>query len=128
MRIVHTSLALGLLISQSFGSVVFAQAASKADNTVQNHGALRKDAVTAEKQGNGRNEVTALGEVRKSIMAEKELSMNAKNVKILYSKGLVTLRGPVDSKEEKAKVEELAKGCNRVTSVKNLLTVAVKRH
>jgi hyperosmotically inducible periplasmic protein len=62
-------------------------------------------------------------------MAEKGLSMDAQNVKILYSKrGLVVLRGPVDSAEEKAKVGELAKCCTGVTSIKNELTVAAKPH
>jgi len=102
--------------------------APKADNTAQNRGATRKDAVTAEKQGNGKSEVSVLAEVRKSIVAEKELSMDAKNVKILFSKGLVTLRGPVDSDTEKAKIEDLAKGCSGVTAVKNMLTVAAKSH
>ena len=126
MRILQTTLVVGLLVSQNLGTVAFAQ--PKADNTPQNHGALQKDAVTAEKQGNKTNEVDTLAQVRKSIMAEKELSLDAKNVKILYSKGRVTLRGPVDSAEEKAKVEELAKGCSCVSSVKNLLTVAAKPH
>ena len=61
-------------------------------------------------------------------MAEKGLSMDAKNIKILYSKGMATLIGPVDSDAEKIKVEELAMGCNGVTSVKNLVTVAPKAH
>jgi osmotically-inducible protein OsmY len=54
--------------------------------------------------------------------------MDAKNAKILFSKGVVTLRGPVDSDTEKSKLEELAKGCSGVTSVKNLLTVSPKKH
>jgi osmotically-inducible protein OsmY len=105
-----------------------ASAQSKADNTAQNRGALQKNAVTAEKQGNLQSEVDVLAGVRKCIMADKELSMDAKNAKILYSKGRVTLRGPVDSAEERAKVEELAKSCSGVSTVKNLLTVAAKPH
>jgi osmotically-inducible protein OsmY len=117
-----------VLVSIAAVSTAVAKEAPKADNTAQNEGAMRKDAVTAQKQGNSKRDVTVLAEVRKSIMAEKELSMDAKNVKILYSKGLVTLRGPVDSEEEKAKVQDLAKACSGVTSVKNMLTVARKAH
>jgi osmotically-inducible protein OsmY len=109
-------------------AVAIAKEAPKADNTAQNQGATRNDAVTPQKQGNSKSDVTVLAEVRKSVMAEKELSMDAKNVKILYSKGLVTLRGPVDSEEEKTKVQDLAKACSGVTSVKNMLTVAPKAH
>jgi hyperosmotically inducible periplasmic protein len=122
------SFAACLFVSLSMGSVASAAEPPKADNTAQNEGAMRKDAVTAEKQGNRKSQVKVLAEVRKSIMAEKELSMDAKNVKILFSKGLVTLRGPVDSESEKTKVEEVAKGCSGVTAVKNLLTVAEKPH
>ena len=118
-----------LLVLLTIGSVALAKQAPKADNTAQNSGALQKDAVTAEKQGNSKDEVTVLAAIRKSIMAEKGFSMDAQNVKIVYSKnGLVILRGPVDSPEEKAKVAELATGCAGVTSVKNQLTVAVKPH
>jgi hyperosmotically inducible periplasmic protein len=122
------SFASCLLVSLSLGSIASAAEPPKADNTAQNEGAMRNDAVTAQKQSNRKSQVAVLGDVRKSIMADKELSMDAKNVKILYSKGLVTLRGPVDSDAEKSKVEELAKGCSGVTTVKNLLTVAAKAH
>jgi hyperosmotically inducible periplasmic protein len=117
-----------LLVALSCSTWAIAKEAPKADNTAQNEGATRNDAVTPQKQGNSKSDVTVLAEVRKSVMAQKELSMDAKNVKILYSKGLVTLRGPVDSDEEKAKVEELAKACSGVTAVKNMITVAPKAH
>jgi hyperosmotically inducible protein len=104
-----------------------AKAAPKADNTAQNYGALKKDAVTAEKQGNSKEEVAVLAGIRKSIVSERGLSIDAKNVKILCSQeGLIILRGPVDSEEERAKVGELAKACNGVKSIKNELTVAGK--
>jgi osmotically-inducible protein OsmY len=126
------TLALGaacLLVLLNIGNDALAKSAPKADNTAQNSGALQKDAVTAEKQGNSSNEVAVLAAIRKSIMAEKGLSMDAQNVKIVYSKkGLVILRGPVDSVDEKAKVAELAKSCAGVTTIKNQLTVAVKPH
>ncbi len=109
-------------------NAVLAKEAPKADNTAQNKGATRSDAVTAEKQKNKKSDVQALAEVRKTIVNDKDLSMDAKNVKILYSKGLVTLRGAVDSETEKSRVEELAMGCSCVTEVKNLLTVAAKTH
>jgi osmotically-inducible protein OsmY len=126
MRIVAA--ASCLLVVLGLGNAAWAEDAPKADNSAQNKGATRDDAVTAEKQSNEKDDVKALAEVRKSIMNDKDLSMDAKNVKILYSKGRVTLRGPVNSAEEKAKVEELAKSCSCVTSVKNLLTVAAKPH
>ena len=101
-------------------------APTSADNTEQNKGATEKNAVTAEKQNNRKSNVKKLAEIRQAIVKASDLSMNAKNVKILYSNGVVTLRGPVDSDTEKAKVEEIVKGCPDVSSVKNLLTVSEK--
>ena len=121
--------AVCLLVVQSHGVGASAKEAPKADNTAQNHGAMRDDSVTAQKQHNSKTEVTVLADIRKSIMAEKGLSIDAQNVKIVYSNnGLVILRGPVDSADERTKVAELAKGCAGVTSIKDELTVAVKPH
>jgi osmotically-inducible protein OsmY len=52
-------------------------------------------------------------------MKDHSLSTNAKNCKIITTKGgAVTLRGPVDSDEEKAKVAQHAKmaGASTVTN------------
>ncbi len=114
-----------LLVLQIFGTSVMAEE-PKADNTAQNRGATEKDAVTAEKQSNSELDVKVLANVRKSIMDDEGLSVNAKNAKILYKKGVVTLRGPVDSESEKTRLADLAKACSGVTKVKNQLTVAPK--
>src|SRR5687768_710171 len=78
----------GLLLSLSTG-IALAKDATKADNSEQNKGSTRKDAVTAEKQGNRKSDVEALAEIRKTIVGTDGLSMDAKNAKILYSKGRV---------------------------------------
>jgi osmotically-inducible protein OsmY len=46
--------------------------------------------------------------VRKAIVSDKALSTYAHNVKVVAQNGTVTLRGPVRSDEEKAKVAQLA--------------------
>lgn len=121
------ALAFALLSFACTCQASFAKGAPDADNTAQNKGALNKNAITAEKQGNSKGEVQVTAEVRKAILA-KGLSTNAQNIKIIYRQGgYVTLRGPVDSDEEKAKLEEVAKNCTGVSSVKSLITVK-KRH
>ena len=117
-----------LLVSLTLASSAFAQSAPKADNTAQNKGALLSDAVTAEKQSNRKGQVKSLAAIRRRVMREKGLSMDAKNVKILYADGAVTLSGPVDSDEERAKVEAVVKSYNGTKSVDNQLTVAPKKH
>lgn len=107
-------------------NAAIAKKAPKADNTAQNKGATQDEAVTADKQSNKKSDVEALAEIRKAVVADNDLSTDAKNVKILYSKGKVTLRGPVVSESEKTRVEELAKSFSFVSSVKNMITVAAK--
>ena len=59
-------------------------------------------------------------------MADDQLSMLAKNVKIITNEGAVTLRGPVKSSEEKAQIASVAKGVAGVKQVDNQLEVATK--
>ncbi|MDP3509722.1 MAG: BON domain-containing protein [Candidatus Melainabacteria bacterium] len=111
-------------------SVNTAQAkAVKADNTKQNIGALEENAVVADKQGNGKEQIKILANIRKVIMKQKDLSMDAKNIKILVSdSNFAVLRGPVNSVVEKERIEELVKSCSGVKGIKTQLSVAAKPH
>ena len=42
-------------------------------------------------------------------MKDRGLSTAAKNIKVITANGQVTLRGPVKSAQEKAKIDQLAK-------------------
>jgi hyperosmotically inducible protein len=59
-------------------------------------------------------------QIRKSIMADKTLSMYAHNIKIITINGMVTLKGPVKSDAEKQTVADLAAqatgGADKVTN------------
>lgn len=62
-------------------------------------------------------------EVRRAIMADSTMSMNAQNCKIITKGGMVTLRGPVNTQAEKDAIETKAKAATGVTSVVNELEV-----
>ena len=64
-----------------------------------------------------------LAEVRRAVAGDKTLSTSAHNVKIVTKDGLVTLRGPVNSAEEKGKVARLAQQVSGVARVENQLDV-----
>jgi len=58
-------------------------------------------------------------QIRKSIVSDKSLSAQAHNVKILTKDGMVTLKGQVQTDEEKKAIEEKAAsvaGTDKVTS------------
>ena len=51
---------------------------------------------------------TLIQRIRQAIVADESLSTTAKNVKIMMINGLVTLRGPVRSLQEKGSIEATA--------------------
>ena len=85
----------------------------------------RKDATpTSGDQSNTKSDVTITQEIRKAVVADKSLSTNAHNVKIITAGGVVTLRGPVKSAAEKETIGAKAKSAAGVTRVDNQLEIA----
>jgi hyperosmotically inducible periplasmic protein len=72
-----------------------------ADNTKRNSSEENKNTDTAEKQSNSKDDLALTQKVRQAVMKDGSLSMNAKNVKIIAQDGKITLKGPVDSQQEK---------------------------
>ena len=62
-------------------------------------------------------------QIRKDIIAEKTMSVNAQNVKIITIDGQVTLRGPVNTAEEKRLIGEIADRSAHTGDVDNQLEV-----
>src|ERR1700675_1863009 len=75
-----------------------------ADNTKRNSSEQNKNTDTAEKQSNSKDDLALTQKVRQAVMKDGSLSMNAKNVKIIAQDGKITLKGPVDSQQEKDKI------------------------
>ncbi len=92
-------------------------ASTAADNTRLNTRDMDAGAVTPLDQGNDTADIQTTAAVRKVLMADGTLSVNAKNIKVVTDKGVLTLRGPVASAGEKQLIDNLAKslaGTNRV--------------
>src|ERR1700682_1050513 len=94
---------------------------TKADNTKRNSSEQNKNTDTAEKQSNSKDDLALTQKIRQAVVKDGSLSMNGKNVKILAQDGKVSLKGPVDSQQEKdtiaAKAGEIAgkdKGDNKI--------------
>jgi len=71
-------------------------------------------------------DLTVLAAVRRSIMGDKDLSVDAHNVKLIVKEGVVTLRGPVASQTEKNAIEGLAAKVDGVKKVDDQLDCTVK--
>ena len=129
----QTAITIGLVLTLA-GGIAYAQtspaasapagqATPTADNTRMNGRDQDNTANTAQSPSNAKGDRELLAAVRRSVVKDKSLSTSAHNVKILAENGVVTLRGPVKSDEEKTKVEALAKQVAGVTSVQNHLDI-----
>ena len=93
------------------------------DNTVQNVRDRNSSTLTPLDQGNSKADIATTAQIRKEIVAGKSMSVNAKNVKVITKDGKVTLRGPVNSAEEKRLIGEIADRIARSENVDNQLEV-----
>ncbi len=79
-----------------------------ADNTERNLNERSNQTLTPIVQGTDKADLAPTAKIRKEIMAENNLSVNAQNVKIITHALKVTLRGPVDTSKEKRLIGEIA--------------------
>lgn len=97
----------------------FAVQGQTGDNTGVNKRDRAADAVTAGSSKNNKTDLSLMKQIRKSIVADKSLSTDAHNIKVIAMDGSVTLKGPVRTDAEKMTVEAKAKevaGADKVTS------------
>jgi len=91
------------------------------DNTKQNKNQTDPSA-DQQKMNAADRELTR--KIRKAIHDDSNLSTYAHNIKIISQDGKVTLRGPVRSEQEKAKIEAKAVAAAGQDNVSNELQVA----
>ncbi len=111
-RILLAGLFCGLLMSYAQEPPV------KPDNTKTNKRDRNAGEATADQQKMNKADREMSAQIRKSIMADKSLSTYAHNIKIISQDGVVTLKGPVHSEDEKkaivAKAVEVAGSADKV--------------
>lgn len=95
-----------------------------ADNSARNVRDRADSALTSGDQSSAPADIAITTEVRRAVVADPDLSVNAQNVKIITVGGVVTLRGPVESAVEKASVAAKAQKVAGVTKVDNQIEIA----
>ena len=98
-----------------------------AANTRMNNRDRVADTTKPTDQSNDKADIRLAAAVRHAIVNDKSLSTSAHNVKLIANGGVVTLRGPVASDEEKQKVAQIAGAVDGVKSVDNNLDVQVAK-
>jgi hyperosmotically inducible protein len=97
-------------------------AASDADNTGKNVRDRSDMTLTPGDQGSAPGDIAITRSVRRALTSSDQLSTTAKNIKIITINGKVTLRGPVNSDQEKQAIESAVKQAG-VTAVDDQLEV-----
>ena len=100
--------------------------AQSADNTKINKRDGSQKELTAEQQGETKQDREITQKIRRALVNDKSLSTYAHNVKIITVSGMVTLKGPVRSEEEKKAVEEKAAQIAGNNNVKSEIGIAPK--
>ena len=120
----NTALRLSLLTCLLAGMATLTSAQDNSpqpppDNTKVNQRDKDKTEPTADQQKENPSDRDIAQQIRKSVMKDKSLSTYAHNVKIIAQNGMVTLKGPVTSDDEKKAIETKAAavvGQDKVTS------------
>jgi sporulation protein YlmC with PRC-barrel domain len=96
---------------------------TEADNRWRNVRDHDNRTLTPLTQGNGHADLNITAQIRKTIDAANNMSVDARNVEIITIEGWVTLRGIVDTAEEKSLVGNIADQIARSENVDNQLEV-----
>lgn len=118
---------LSLLCISAFTLSAIAQDTPAADNTKKNQRDRSGETKTSGDQSNSSEDVKITAAIRRAVLRDHSLSMTAKNVKIITANGMVTLRGPVKSDTEKAKIVELAQSAAGNAKIDNQLEVKASK-
>ena len=94
------------------------------DNTKANQD---KSQPTADQQKDNRSDRDITQQIRQAVINDKSLSTYAHNVKIISQNGMVTLKGPVRSDDEKRAIETKAADVVGQDKVTSELQVAPKK-
>src|SRR5512147_1832432 len=136
MRKLHSMLAMGALLlpvalaqpslaadPKHDSAVKTEEGRVDADNTKRNARDADGNTVTPMDQGSSDADMSITQQIRKAVVDSDKLSTNAKNVKIITQDGVVTLRGPVKTPEEKAAIASVAQKTGGVKRVDNQLEI-----
>jgi osmotically-inducible protein OsmY len=93
------------------------------DNTGRNIRDRSGATLTPGDQSESEADRTLTQRIRQAVVADDSLSTNAHNIKIITINGVVTLRGPVNSAQEKANIDAKAQQIAGATKVNNQLEI-----
>ncbi len=119
----RTLLVLACLSALSVAAFAADDEKTNADNTATNERDRSGETKTSGDQSNSSADLKITQAIRQALMKDDQLSMTAKNIKIITANGQVTLRGPVKTAQEKSKIDQLARSAASGAKIENQLDV-----
>ena len=98
----------------------------KADNSRRNKRETDPNELNPVDQKENSADLAVSQKIRRAIYDDNTLSLNAHNVKIITRDGIVNLKGPVHSQDEKTNVEAKAAAVVGKDNVKSQLEIAAQ--
>jgi hyperosmotically inducible periplasmic protein len=130
MRSQFTELPCRILVASLFCSVLvfpglaLGQDLKATPPNPDNSSTNKAHATTSDQQSEATSDRLLTQKIRKSVVADKSLSVYGHNIKIITKDGLVTLKGPVHSDEEKQSIgDKAAQAAGGADKITNQLTV-----
>jgi len=102
---------------------IYIAASSALENTEINARDKNNTTLTPEDQKETKKDIRITAHIRKAVVRDKSLSIDAQNAKIITRSGVVTLRGPVANEAESKKLQKIAKKTRGVVKVDNQLEI-----
>lgn len=137
-----TLLVAGLALASSFAPFAYAQTptstptptptpmhSSGTSSTAENKADASSNAVTPFSQSNAQADLDVTQNIRKAILNEKNMSVDAQNIKIITTTNhVVYLKGVVDSETERQRILAIAKPLAGDRTIKNRLKLPDETH
>jgi osmotically-inducible protein OsmY len=123
----HSCTVAGLLLllaAAIFAGPIQQEQQPASDNTKTNQRDASKEAKTADQQKMNPADRETTKKIRAALTDDKDLSTYAHNIKIITRDGMVTLKGPVRSEDERMEIQSRAQQIAGASNVTNKLTIA----
>lgn len=116
-------LTAGTVQAEQDSAIYLAADESPLENTEINARDKDNTTLTPEDQKETKKDIRITAHIRKAVVRDKSLSIDAQNAKIITRSGVVTLRGPVANEAESKKLQKIAKKTRGVVKVDNQLEI-----
>ena len=104
-------------------TAIYLAADSALENTEINVRDKGNTTLTPEDQKETKKDIKITAHIRKAVVKDKSLSIDAQNAKIITRSGVVTLRGPVANEAESKTLQKIATKTRGVVKVDNQLEI-----